>query len=129
MKKVLADKLEVASQNDDAELALNFEATMPVYEEFTQDKIDALISKIKAEKSVSFMVLFEGKVPNISIDMMAICCKDSLGIIRAKEDIDKLSEVLQDETITKFVYDVKMLYHLNFDLKVGFMILCLWHIF
>ena len=38
MKKVLADKLEVASQNDDAELALNFEATMPVYEEFTQDK-------------------------------------------------------------------------------------------
>mgnify|MGYP006905530634 CR=1 FL=1 len=29
---------------------------------------------------------------------MAICCKDSLGIIRAKEDIDKLSEVLQDET-------------------------------
>lgn len=60
-EKVLADKLEVASQNDDAELALNFEATMPVYEEFTQDKIDALISKIKAEKSVSFMVLFEGK--------------------------------------------------------------------
>lgn len=111
MKKVLADKLEVVSQNDDAELALNFEATMPVYEEFTQDKIDALISKIKAEKSVSFMVLFEGKVPDISIDMMAICCKDSLGIIRAKEDIDKLSEVLQDETITKFVYDVKMLYH------------------
>lgn len=53
------------------------------------------------------MVLFEGKVPDISIDMMAICCKDSLGIIRAKEDIDKLSEVLQDETITKFVYDVK----------------------
>lgn len=49
--------------------------------------------------------------------MMAICCKDSLGIIRAKEDIDKLSEVLQDETITKFVYDVKMLYHLNLDLK------------
>lgn len=117
MKKVLADKLEVVSQNDDAELALNFEATMPVYEEFTQDKIDALISKIKAEKSVSFMVLFEGKVPDISIDMMAICCKDSLGIIRAKEDIDKLSEVLQDETITKFVYDVKMLYHLNLDLK------------
>lgn len=117
MKKVLADKLEVVSQNDDAELALNFEATMPVYEEFTQDKIDALISKIKAEKSVSFMVLFEGKVPDIFIDMMAICCKDSLGIIRAKEDIDKLSEVLQDETITKFVYDVKMLYHLNLDLK------------
>lgn len=111
MKKILADKLEVASQNDDVELALNFEVTMPVYEEFTQDKIDALISKIKAEKSVSFMVLFEGKVPDISIDMMAICCKDSLGIIRAKEDIDKLSEVLQDETITKFVYDVKMLYH------------------
>ena len=75
MKKILADKLEVASQNDDVELALNFEVTMPVYEEFTQDKIDALISKIKAEKSVSFMVLFEGKVPDISIDMMAICCK------------------------------------------------------
>lgn len=117
MKKILKDKfvvneLEVLGQ--DGELTLDFTMAVPEYKIFTPKDIGVVLDKIKSAQYVSIMPLTIGKVPDVSLEMMAICTKDCLGII--KENDSALQTILEDETIIKYAYDVKTFYHLGMNL-------------
>lgn len=115
MKKILADKF-LSMQNDDMEtLSLNFEVAVPYYDKYNEENIDGFLAKVKTVKQIAIMPVIVGKVPNIEAREIAIACEDKLGLFMG--DNACLTDVMQDENIVKFVYDVKMLEHLGLNLQ------------
>lgn len=115
MKKILADKF-LSMQNDDMEtLALNFDVTVPCYDKYNEENIDGFLTKVKTVKQIAIMPVIVGKVPNIEAKEIAIACEDKLGLFMG--DNACLTDVMQDENIVKFVYDVKTLEHLGLNLQ------------
>lgn len=115
MKKILADKF-LSMQNDDMEtLALNFDVTVPCYDKYNEENIDGFLAKVKTVKQIAIIPVVSGKVPNIEAKEIAIACEDKLGLFMG--DNACLTDVMQDENIVKFVYDVKTLEHLGLNLQ------------
>ena len=112
MKKIL--KTTKNDVEDDAELALNFEAEVPKYEQYTKQNIAQFIDEVKQNKYISLFAIVEGKMPEQKLKMMAVATGNTVGFV---EDSMLIREVLNDDTIVKYVYDVKSLYHLNLEIS------------
>lgn len=115
MKKILADKFLLVQTDEMETLALNFDVTVPSYDKYNEENIDSFLAKVKTVKQIAIMPVVSGKVPNIEAREIAIACEDKLGLFIGNNDC--LAEVMQDENILKFVYDVKMLEHLGLNLQ------------
>lgn len=115
MKKILADKFLLVQTDEMETLALNFDVTVPSYDKYNEENIDSFLAKVKTVKQIAIMPVASGKVPNIEAREIAIACEDKLGLFIGNNDC--LAEVMQDENILKFVYDVKMLEHLGLNLQ------------
>lgn len=115
MKKILTSKFLVENEKDIEALALNFEVNIPKYDKYTDENIDKFLTLVREKKQIAIIPIIEGKVPNIKAKEFAIACEDKLGIFIG--ECSCLTDIMINEDIVKFVYDVKMLEHLGLDIK------------
>lgn len=111
MKKILKSNVNNVEQT---EISLAFDVEVPQYEFYTKDNISTVIERVKAQKELALIPIIEGKMPEQSLKSLAIASGDLLGFI---EDFAIIKDLLIDEHITKYVYDVKSLYHLGLELN------------
>lgn len=111
MKKILKTNI---NNVDETELALAFDVELPKYEYYTKENISEIINTVKVQKEIALIPIIEGKMPDQSLKSMAIASGDILGFI---EDVTLIEDLLEAENITKYVYDIKSLYHLGIKIK------------
>ena len=113
MKKILAAEFKTDLQ---PELTLDFESSaLPDYQLLNAENIAEFKEAAQAEKEISLLVQTEGKVPHVSIKLMAASVGGKIGLI--KEDFSLLDDVMAAEDIAKNVYDVKSCYHAGLNLR------------
>lgn len=113
MKKILAAEFKTDLQ---PELTLDFESSaLPDYQLLNAENIAEFKQAAQAEKEISLLVQTEGKVPHVSIKLMAASVGGRIGLI--KEDFSLLDDVMAAEDIAKNVYDVKSCYHAGLNLR------------
>ena len=113
MKKILAAEFKTDLQ---PELTLDFESSaLPDYQLLNAENIAEFKEAAQAEKEISLLVQTEGKVPHVSIKLMAASVGGRIGLI--KEDFSLLDDVMAAEDIAKNVYDVKSCYHAGLNLR------------
>lgn len=113
MKKILAAEFKTDLQ---PELILDFESSaLPDYQLLNAENIAEFKQAAQAEKEISLLVQTEGKVPHVSIKLMAASVGGRIGLI--KEDFSLLDDVMAAEDIAKNVYDVKSCYHAGLNLR------------
>ncbi|BEU88006.1 DNA polymerase I [Selenomonas sp. TAMA-11512] len=71
---------------------------------------EALFQSVKKTGSVVFCAAFKGQVPEISIEKLCVA-SDEIAAIAEAEDIKELHPLIEDEEITKIVFDLKTLLH------------------
>ena len=113
MKKILVSEFKTDLQ---PELTLDFESSaLPDYQLLNAENIAEFKQAAQAEKEISLLVQTEGKVPHVSIKLMAASVGGRIGLI--KEDFSLLDDVMAAEDIAKNVYDVKSCYHAGLNLR------------
>ena len=113
MKKILVSEFKTDLQ---PELTLDFESSaLPDYQLLNAENIAEFKEAAQAEKEISLLVQTEGKVPHVSIKLMAVNVGGRIGLI--KEDFSLLDDVMAAEDIAKNVYDVKSCYHAGLNLR------------
>lgn len=113
MKKILVSEFKTDLQ---PELTLDFESSaLPDYQLLNAENIAEFKEAAQAEKEISLLVQTEGKVPHVSIKLMAVNVGGKISLI--KEDFSLLDDVMAAEDIAKNVYDVKSCYHAGLNLR------------